>query len=508
MKFEAYIGLEVHIQLLTKTKAFCSCRAAFGAEPNTNVCPSCLGYPGTLPVLNKEGLRMAYLVARAFNLKLATRTWFERKQYFYPDMSKNYQISQMDAPVGVGGWVEFALPLGGLLGESSGEEPYVKRIRIKECHFEEDAGKMIHAGNLSLVDYNRAGMPLLEIVSEPDFKNGTEAELYLQQLRKTLRYLAVCDGNMEEGSMRCDANVSVNLAGAGLGTKVEIKNLNSSRFVRLGLDHEIARQTAILEKGGSVKAETRLWNENRDQTESMREKGAANDYRFFPEPDIPPFEPDAVFLAELEASMVELPYDREKRLSAKYGLSRGQASSICEEKLFADFFEESVSAQNRLGIAKSTAGERGFVWMSGEIRRLLNQKGLGAESVYSLGLRPEQLASIIAMTLEGRASSKAARLVFDACLAGEGEPEAILKERGWGIITDPAAISHAVEEAFKSEALALADVLGAMLRGDAAKTKALNAYLVGKAIAASGGRADPKLIRAEVQKCIEERSGK
>lgn len=352
MKFEAYIGLEVHIQLLTKTKAFCSCKAAFGEEPNTNICPICLAYPGSLPLLNNEGIRMAYLVAKALNCKLSKKTWFERKHYFYPDMPKGYQISQFASPVGTEGYMN-------ITSDGANGERAEKRIAIKDCHFEEDSGKMLHTGRLSYIDYNRAGLALVEIVTEPVFKNGKEAEVFLQYLRRTVRYLGVCNGNMEEGSLRCDANVSVNFTGSNLGTKVEIKNLNSSRHVRLGLDYEITRQINALEKGEAIKAETRLWNDSLSKTEVLREKSEHSNYRFLPEPDIAPFEPDISFFDRLAASIVELPYEREKRLRHELGLSQTQAVSICEEKAFADFYEDCVSELMNLGISKAKAGEIG-----------------------------------------------------------------------------------------------------------------------------------------------------
>ncbi|WP_455381582.1 Asp-tRNA(Asn)/Glu-tRNA(Gln) amidotransferase subunit GatB, partial [Salinispira pacifica] len=328
--YQSFIGLEIHIQLLTRTKVFCGCRAAFGDEPNTNVCPVCMGYPGVLPALNEEAIRMSYVVARALNCTLSETAVFDRKNYFYPDLPKNYQISQFGAPVGTDGYLDLEF------------HKRKKRVRIHECHLEEDAGKMIHAGDMSLLDYNRTGTPLLEIVTEPDLEIGEEAELLLQQFRRMVRYLGVCDGNMEEGSLRCDANVSVNVAGEGLGRKVEIKNLNSSRFVRKALNFEIDRQKEILENGGTVVQETRLWNENRDLTESMRTKESAHDYRYFPEPDLPPFRADADFLSRVEASMVELPEARKSRFMREYSLSDRHAEQICDEKETADYFEEAV----------------------------------------------------------------------------------------------------------------------------------------------------------------------
>jgi len=501
MKYQSFIGLEVHIHLLTKTKAFCGCRAAFGDEPNSNVCPVCMGYPGVLPALNGEAMRMAALVALALDCELSPSTWFERKQYFYPDMPKNYQISQFASPVGVDGHVD--IPVSGGSGSATVEATIigkgaVKRIRIKECHLEEDAGKMIHTGDVSLVDYNRAGTSLLEIVTEPDFETGAEAETYIQQLRRTVRWLGVCDGNMEEGSLRCDANVSVNLTGAGLGRKVEIKNLNSSRFVRLGLDYEIDRQIALIEKGGTVKQETRLWNENRDQTEPMRSKESTHDYRFFPEPDLPPFRPDAKFVESVKAGMVELPFNRERRIEAEYGLGTELALNICEERAFADWFEAAVAEAVRLGVERALAAERVAIWMTGDVRRVMNRDGLDATAIGSLAISSLQLASLVALVASGRISVKIARQVFDAVLAGEGEPETVVAARGWELVVDPLKIAAAVESALAAEAEAFSGAVAALVRGDAGKGKSLSAFLVGKSIAASGGKAEPGLIKAAV----------
>jgi aspartyl-tRNA(Asn)/glutamyl-tRNA(Gln) amidotransferase subunit B len=494
MKYQSFIGLEVHIHLLTRTKAFCSCKAAFGDEPNSNVCPVCMGYPGVLPTLNGEAMRMAATVALALDCTLSPRTWFERKQYFYPDMPKNYQISQFASPVGVGGHVD--IPTGD--GAS-------KRIRIKECHLEEDAGKMIHAGTMSLIDYNRAGTSLLEIVTEPDFETGTEAETYIQHLRRMVRYLGVCDGNMEEGSLRCDANVSVNLSGAGLGRKVEIKNLNSSRFVRLGLDYEMERQMQLLEKGGTVRQETRLWNENRDQTEPMRSKESANDYRFFPEPDLPVFVVDGAFVESARAGLVELPFARERRLISEYGLSGEQASIICEERAGADWFEAAVAESIGLGVDAPLAAERVAVWMSTDVRRVLNRDGLDASSLGSFRVTSTRMAAIVALVASGRVSGKIARQVFDAVLAEDAEPADVVSARGWELVVDPERIAGAVDAAFAAEASAVTDAVAAMMRGDQGKARSLGSFLVGKAIAASGGKAEPGMIKAVVDRRLAER---
>ncbi|GAB1457699.1 Asp-tRNA(Asn)/Glu-tRNA(Gln) amidotransferase subunit GatB [Spirochaetota bacterium] len=498
MKYQSFIGLEVHIHLLTKTKAFCSCKAAFGDEPNSNVCPVCMGYPGVLPALNGEAMRMGAVVARALNCTLSPKTWFERKQYFYPDMPKNYQISQFASPLGVDGWVDIPAATDGTAIDGTA----IKRIRIKECHLEEDAGKMIHAGNVSLIDYNRAGTSLLEIVTEPDFETGAEAERYIQQLRRTVRYLGVCDGNMEEGSLRCDANVSINLRGQGLGSKVEIKNLNSSRFVRLGLDYEIERQIALVEKGVTIRQETRLWNENRDQTETMRVKESANDYRFFPEPDLPPFSADAEFIATVEAGLLELPFDRERRVATEYGLSGELTAIVCEERAFADYFEEAVAEAVRLGMEKPGAADRVAIWMTGELKRVMNRDGLSAADVGGLRVTGARLAAIVALVAAGRISNKIARQVFDAVLVEEAEPASIVAAHGWELVVDTAKIAAAVDEAIAGESSAFFSAVAATAGGDEAKARTLLAFLVGKAIRASGGKAEPGLVKAVVEERV------
>ena len=422
--FQSFIGLEVHIHLLTRTKVFCGCRAAFGDEPNTNVCPVCLGYPGVLPALNGEAMRMGYRVARALGCALSGKTVFERKNYFYPDLPKNYQISQFAAPLGRDGSMELEL------------HRRHKRVRIKEVHLEEDAGKMIHAGDLSLLDFNRAGSPLLEIVTQPDLEVGEEAEVFLQHFRRLVRYLGVCDGNMEEGSLRCDANVSVNFTGQGLGDKVEIKNMNSFKFVRKALTYEIERQQEILERGGTVTQETRLWNENRDQTESMRRKEEAFDYRYFPEPDLPPFRPDAAFLEEVEGSLVELPRARRERLIREHGLAEHQADFVTEEKAVADFFEEAVAHGRRPAGGGHVAG-RG------------RAEGAAPQRAEPGGrpLHAARFAELLTLLAARRIHGRIAKQVLDAVFAEDRSPLEIIRARGWEQITDRQALAGWVEQA-------------------------------------------------------------
>jgi aspartyl-tRNA(Asn)/glutamyl-tRNA(Gln) amidotransferase subunit B len=494
-QYQSFIGLEVHIHLLTRTKVFCGCRSAFGDEPNTNVCPVCMGYPGVLPSLNIEALRMGCTVARALNCGIPEKTWFERKQYFYPDMPKNYQISQFASPLGQNGYVD-------LEGKAGGRE-IARRVRIKECHLEEDAGKMIHTGTVSLLDYNRAGVALLEIVTEPDMETGEEAELFIQQLRRVVRYLGVCDGNMEEGSLRADANVSINFPGRGLGKKVEIKNLNSSRFVRLALNYEIGRQGGLLDAGKTVVQETRLWNENRDQTEAMRQKENAQDYRYFPEPDLPVFRPDEEFLNSVEQALVELPLPRSRRFERDFGLSREQAELVCEEKEGADYFEEALGLALKQGLAPRLAAGKIANRLLQDIKHILNKEGLSLAGVGGLRFSPARLASLAALEESGRISVKIARRALEAAVAEDRDPADIVRDRGWEILSDPVKIAEAVKAVEAREAGALAEAREAAAGGNGKRRGTLAAFLVGKVLEKTGGRADPKIAGAQIAALID-----
>ncbi|MDR2768319.1 MAG: Asp-tRNA(Asn)/Glu-tRNA(Gln) amidotransferase subunit GatB [Treponema sp.] len=491
-QYRSFIGLEVHIHLLTKTKVFCPCRSAFGDEPNTNVCPVCLGYPGVLPTLNIEAMRMGCTVARALNCAIPGRTWFERKQYFYPDMTKNYQISQFASPLGQEGFVL-------LEGKGTDGNAISKKVRIRECHLEEDAGKMIHSGAVSLLDYNRAGVSLLEIVTEPDMETGEEAELFIQQLRRLVRYLGVCDGNMEEGSLKADANVSINLPGKGLGKKVEIKNLNSSRFIRLGLNYEIKRQGLLLDEGKAVAQETRLWNENRDQTETMRSKENAADYRYFPEPDLPVFCPDGAFLASVEAALVELPQARFRRFMAEYGLNEEQAELIIDEKESADYFESAAAAAEKKGLAKNDAAARIANWLLTDIRGMLNRLGLSFRDLGAFRLNPLRCASLTALLALGRISGKIAKKTAELVLAEDRDPELIVRENNWEVLNDPVKIAEAAASVAAAEASVVDEIRAARAGGGVKRAASLTAFLVGKVLAASGGRADPKIAGEQIE---------
>ena len=472
MSYESFIGLEIHIHLLTQSKAFCSCAAHFGDEPNRNVCPVCLGYPGVLPSLNEAALFLGYRVADALGCRLSGHTIFERKNYFYPDMPKNYQISQFAEPLGRDGSFEFEV------GGST------RQLAIRECHFEEDAGKLIHAGRLTLIDYNRAGFPLLEIVTQPELSTGEEAEAFLRSFRRLVRHLGVCDGNMEEGSLRCDANVSVNEAGRGLGTKVELKNMNSSRFVRMGLDYEIRRQTALLEAGGSVEQETRLWNENRDVTETMRKKESANDYRYFPEPDLPPFIADESFLSRVRSESIELPLARKRRLISTHGLDEDLVELLVEEIDVARYFETCLE----LGADPRSAA----LWITGELRANLTRMGLELSAV---ALGPARLVALLRALGEGRIQATIAKQALRTALEENRDPLELIAERGWEQIADREALRPIVEEILLREEAVL-------LRIRAGDRKPIG-YLVGEAMKASSGRASPALIRELVMEKLK-----
>ena len=495
--YQSFIGLEVHIHLLTKTKAFCRCSSAFGAEPNANVCAGCLAYPGVLPTLNIEALRIGCTVARALNCRIPERMWFERKQYFYPDLSKNFQLTQFASPLGQEGYVDIE-------GKTSEGKPINKRVRIKECHMEEDAGKMIHTGTVSLLDYNRAGLALLEIVTQPDMETGEEAELFLQQLRRMVRYLGACDGNMEEGSLRADANVSINHRGQGLGRRVEIKNLNSSRFVRLGLNYEIKRHSMMMDEGKLVAQETRLWNENRDQTEPMRKKENAHDYRYMPEPDLPVFTPDKEFLKTVDDFLVELPVKRRKRIQDEYGLSAEQADLICEEKEEADYFEAAVRATSAAassgGFEFKDAAARIANFLLTDIKRILNRDGISLSRIGSIPLSPARLANIMLMLHQGQVSGKNARQAMELVFSQNKDPELIIREQGWEFITDPALIAEAVKKVHAAEHSVFTEAAGAA--DNPKRRKTLTAFLVGKVLSATNGRADPGIAGRQVEELI------
>ena len=462
--YRSYIGLEIHIRLLTRSKAFCSCRTGFGEKPNSRICPVCMGYPGVLPALNGEAVEMAFLAARALNCTISGNTSFDRKNYFYPDMPKNYQISQYHAQIGRDGYLE--LDLAGTR----------KKIGIHDVHLEEDAGKMIHEGGNSYLDYNRAGTSLLEIVTEPDLETGEEAEQFIQEFRRMVRYLGVCDGNMEEGSLKCDANVSINLEGKGLGTKTEVKNLNSSRFVKKALSFEIERQKKQIEKGDIILQETRQWDMDRGVTVSMRTKESAHDYRYFPEPDLPPFRADDTFLARVEGRLVELPFARRERFQDEYGIPEEHAAFLCEERETADFFEKTVEKGGDPQLAAS--------WLGSDVQKICNRDGV---SLGESGLSEKHFALFTKLLREERINSKIGKELLELLFTEDRDPEIIMQERGWEQIGDRSELEGLVDRVLEEQPKAA----GQIQSGD---LKPLG-FLVGQVMKVSKGKADPKLAQ-------------
>ncbi|MGB8719700.1 MAG: Asp-tRNA(Asn)/Glu-tRNA(Gln) amidotransferase subunit GatB, partial [Desulfobacterales bacterium] len=424
MEFEAVIGLEVHAQLKTRTKIFCGCSTAFGAPPNTHTCPVCLGMPGVLPVLNKKVVAYAMRMALATGCTIAPESRFARKNYFYPDLPKGYQISQYELPLAAGGHVDIAL------------DGRTRRIGITRIHLEEDAGKLTHDPDrpFSRVDLNRAGVPLIEIVSEPDLRTPAEAGAYLRQLRAILRYLDICDGNMEEGSFRCDANVSIRPAGtAALGTRTELKNLNSFKHVEKAIAYEIARQKEHVAEGGTVVQETRLWDPDKNLTTAMRGKEEAHDYRYFPDPDLLPLTIDAGWIAEVRAALPELPAARKARFEAQYGLPAYDAELLTAARELADYFEECLKVFPQ---PKPVSN-----WVMGTLLGRLNAEG---KSIADSPVSPAHLGELLRLVDDGVISGKIAKGVFDQMAETGRGPAAIVAEKGLTQVSDAGALEAAV----------------------------------------------------------------
>jgi aspartyl-tRNA(Asn)/glutamyl-tRNA(Gln) amidotransferase subunit B len=473
--WEAVIGLETHVQLGSASKIFSAASTAFGDDPNTHIDPVICGLPGTLPVLNQRVLEYAVKAALALNLKVAEHSKFDRKQYFYPDLPKNYQISQYDEPIAQDGWIEVEVA-------EKGKPTYTKVIGIERLHMEEDAGKLVHAGSdrlagssHSLVDYNRAGVALAEIVSKPDLRSGREAAEYAAELRRIMRYLGVSDGNMQEGSLRCDVNISVRRGpDAPFGTKVEIKNMNSFNAIQRACEHEIQRQIKAYEAGEPVLQETRLWDEARQITKSMRSKEGASDYRYFPDPDLGPIEVSPSQRQAWYAELPELPAARRHRYAEQLGLSAYDARVLTEERPMADYFEACVAAG---ADAKAAAN-----WLSGDIAAYVNAKRLDYRE---LAFTPEQLAEMLQLIEAGTISGKIAKEILPELLDKGGSPQALVQARGLGMISDAGAITAIVEAL-------LADHPEEVQAFRAGKTK-LQGFFVGQLMKKTGGKADPKL---------------
>ncbi len=466
MQYEAVIGLEIHAQLLTDSKMFCGCSTRFGAEPNTQTCPICIGMPGVLPVMNRKALEFTIRTGLAVNCRISSYSRFARKNYFYPDLPKGYQISQYEMPICEHGFIEVIV---------DGEK---KRIGITRVHMEEDAGKNIHegSGGHSFVDLNRAGVPLMEIVSEPDIRSPKEASEYMKKLRSILRYLGVCDGNMEQGSLRCDANVSIRPAGSnGFGIKVEMKNMNSFRFVEKALEYEIKRQINILNDGGRIIQETRLWDSSTGTTQSMRTKEEAHDYRYFPEPDLVPIMADETWIKEIKEALPELPDIKRERFVSEYGLPEYDADLLTSEKSIADWFEDAVRAG---GSPKSVSN-----WIMVELMRFLNEDN---RSIEECSLKPAQLVNMLALIDNGTISGKIAKTVFEEMYKTGKDAEEIIREKGLIQISDEGAIQKAIDEIITKNPKEVE-------RFKAGEEKLIG-FFVGQVMKATKGKANPQLV--------------
>ncbi len=436
-EYEAIIGLETHCQLNTKSKIFCPCPTNFDSPPNTNVCPICLGYPGVLPVLNQEVLASAVKLGLAIDGKITPHSKFDRKQYFYPDLPKNYQISQYDLPIVEQGQLEIEIV------DKKTKEVSRKIIGITRLHMEEDAGKLVHAGSErlsgsthSLVDFNRTGVPLLEIVSEPDLRTGAEAAEYAQELRRLVRYLGISDGNMQEGSLRCDVNISVRKKGTKkFGTKVEIKNMNSFSAIQKAIEYEIDRQIEAIENGGAIVQETRLWEEASQRTISMRKKEGSSDYRYFPEPDLPPLEVSPEQLKAWAEELPELPARKRRRYEEEFGLSAYDARVLTDDRTVAEYFETAVIAGAN---AKLVAN-----WISQDIAAYLNNNKL---TITEIALQASDLAELVKLIETGTISGKIAKEILPELLTQGGSPKTLVEKKGLIQISDTSAIEKLIEE--------------------------------------------------------------
>jgi aspartyl-tRNA(Asn)/glutamyl-tRNA(Gln) amidotransferase subunit B len=463
MHYEAVIGLEVHAQLLTHTKAFCGCATTFGAPPNTQVCPVCLGLPGALPVLNGEAVRMAVRTALALACTLRSPSRFARKNYFYPDLPKGYQISQYDEPFSERGHLDIEV------------DGAARTIGITRVHMEEDAGKSVHHGHASVVDLNRSGVPLVEIVGEPDLRSAAEAAEYLRVLRDVLVFIGVNDGNLEEGSFRCDANVSIRPVGeAKLGTRVELKNINSFRFVERAIAHEIARQTAVLDAGGRIVQETRGWNEDDGSTFSLRSKEEAQDYRYFPDPDLPPLVLDEVLVAEVKATLPELPRKKRERFVNDMGLSPYAAQVLTGHPRVAAFFEEAATLH---GDPTKVAN-----FVQTEVLSEVATHGLQA----TIPVTARQVAELLRLVDAGTISGKQAKVVYAAMSGTDAAPATIVADKGMSQVSDTAAIEAVCRQVLEASPKQAADLR-------AGKTS-LMGFFVGQVMKATGGSANPKVV--------------
>ncbi|MCS6807943.1 MAG: Asp-tRNA(Asn)/Glu-tRNA(Gln) amidotransferase subunit GatB [Candidatus Kapabacteria bacterium] len=479
MQYEPVIGLEVHAQLLTKSKIFCADPTTFGDPPNTNISPVSLGHPGVLPVLNKQAVEYTLRMGLATHCVIRPVSLFARKHYFYPDLPKGYQISQYDEPLCYNGWIEIEL-------DPKGDASQTKRIGITRIHLEEDAGKSIHDLDIdTLVDLNRAGVPLIEIVSEPDIHSAQEAVAYLSQIRQILLYLGICDGNMEEGSLRCDANISVRPRGTTIfGTKTEVKNMNSFRNVEKAIEYEIQRQIDILESGGTIVQETRGWDANSQTTKPQRSKEQAHDYRYFPEPDLPPIRVSQQWLDSIRATLPELALDRKRRFVRDFGLPGYDASVLTQEQDIAQFFEDTCSylreqTKERFKLVSN--------WIMTEVLRILSERKI---SIRELNLAPQHVAELIELFASEVISSKVAKEIFPDVLQGKS-PKQIVEDKGLAQVSDTSFILDIVERILHNNP-------DEVQRYRGGKTNLLG-FFVGQALKETKGKANPKVVTQILQ---------
>ena len=477
-KYMTVIGLECHAQLLTESKLFCSCSTRFGQDPNSNTCPVCLGLPGALPVLNHGAVAMAVRAAIALDCTINPVSQWSRKNYFYPDLPKGYQISQFDRPFAEDGHLDVEL------------DGKVRQVRILRIHMEEDAGKSLHEGfpdsdRTTYIDLNRSGTPLIEVVTDPDLRSSQEAQEYLVRLKQILEYLEVCDGNMEEGSLRCDANVSICPSGsAEYGTRTELKNINSFRFLKKAIDYEVARQIDVVESGDRVVQETRLWNSAEERTVSMRSREEAHDYRYFPEPDLPLLTLDESWIAEIRGLQPELPVSRRRRFVKAYSLSVYDAGILTSTRALADYFEAAVEL---CGQPKSVAN-----WLMGDLLRLLKEDGVDLKNLAQVRLKPDMLSTMIQLVDKGTISGKIAKTVFEEMYRFGQSPQAIITEKDLEQITDTDEIEKIVDE------IILANP-GPVEQYRSGKTGTIG-WFVGQVMKATQGRANPKSVNELLRK--------
>ena len=477
-EYEPVIGMECHAELLTESKMFCGCRNAFGGVPNTRCCPVCTGMPGALPVMNKKAVEHVIRTALALNCTINPNAKFDRKNYFYPDLPKGYQISEYDAPIGVKGWLDIEVD-----GKTT-------RVHIRRVHLEEDTGKLFHiAGdeNESFIDLNRSGVPLMEIVTEfpPDIHSAEEARAYLMKLRAILTYIGVCDGKMEEGSLRCEPNVSVRLKGSDtFGTKTEIKNLNSFRAVQRGIEYEVERHIGLIERGERIMQETRGWNEATQSTFSQRSKEVEQEYRYFPEPDLVPLQIASDWIESLRATLPELPDARRTRFTEAYGLPAYDASLLTETRALADYFEETAQLS---GDPKAASN-----WIMGDLTRLLNANNV---DIAACPIPPANLAAMIRLIDEGTISGKIAKSLIEEMFATGGEPAQIVEEKGWKTLKDTGTLTALVEKVIAENQQIVADI----------REKGLvqkKGFLVGQVMKGSQGKADPQEVNCLIDELL------